>query len=198
MNRDHYAIGYAAGMNFLSSFNPALFCTFSALLVYNQCPVFDRLSYHVLLVFALLALPMVFAGAPVQYWTTRYSCRNVVIISRAAEMATMLLGTLAILLIGRLSWWGSGSAMALHAIPLLIIILLLGAEYTVYRPALKCYTAEMVQRNHLPWASAGTEAAGFLGISSGGVIALVCALLRLRPGPAHHHGVWIGNRGIPG
>ena len=177
MNRDHYAIGYAAGMNFLSSFNPALFCTFSALLVYNQCPVFDRLSYHVLLVFALLALPMVFAGAPVQYWTTRYSCRNVVIISRAAEMATMLLGTLAILLIGRLSWWGSGSAMALHSIPLLIIILLLGVEYTVYRPALKCYTAEIVQRNHLPWASAGTEAAGFLGISSGGVIALATFMI---------------------
>ena len=73
----------------------------------------------------------------------------------------MLLGTLAILLIGKLSWWGSGSTMALHSIPLLIIILLLGVEYTVYRPALKCYTAEMVQRNHLPWASAGTEAAGF-------------------------------------
>ena len=71
MYRDHYAIGYAAGMNFLSSFNPALFCTFAALLIYNQCPIFDRLSYHVLLVFALLALPMVSAGAPVQYWTTR-------------------------------------------------------------------------------------------------------------------------------
>ena len=166
MNRAPNAIGYAAGMNFLSSFNPALFCTFSALLIYHESPLFDRLSYHVLLVFALLALPMVTAGPPVQYWTTRYSCRNVVILSRAAEMLTMLLGALAILLI-----------RTLHAMPLLIIILLLGIEYTIYRPALKCYTAEMVRKNLLPWASAGTEASGFLGISSGGIIALATFII---------------------
>ena len=176
MNRDSYAIGYAAGMNFLSSFNPALFCTFAALLIYNQCPLFDWLSYHVLLVFSLLALPMVIAGAPVQYWSARYSCRNVVIISRAAEMATMLLGIPAILLVGNSSWWTSGGQY-LRAIPLLIIILMLGMEYTIYRPALKCYTAGTVHKNHLPWASAGTEAAGFLGISSGGVIALATFLI---------------------
>ena len=134
MNRDSYAIGYAAGMNFLSSFNPALFCTFAALLIYNQYPLFDWLSYHVLLVFALLALPMVIAGAPVQYWSARYSCRNVVIISRAAEMATMLLGIPAILLIGKSFWWTSGGQY-LRAIPLLIIIRMLGMEYTISRPA---------------------------------------------------------------
>ena len=164
--RDPYAIGYAGGTNFLSSFNPALFCTFAALLIYHNAPLFGKLSYHVLLVFALLALPMLLAGAPVQYLTARYSCRNIVILSRAAEMVTMLLGTLAVYLIG-----------SLHAMPLLLIILLLGTEYTVYRPALKCYTAGMVRKPALPWGSAATEAAGFLGISSGGIIALATFLI---------------------
>ncbi|MBO4633044.1 MAG: AMP-binding protein, partial [Lentisphaeria bacterium] len=164
--RDPYTIGNAAGINFLSSFNPALFCSFAALLIYHSVPLFGKLSYHVLLVFALLALPMLFAGAPVQYLTARYSCRNVVILSRAAEMVTMLLGTVVILLLD-----------TLHAVPLLIIILMLGIEYTIYRPALKCYTAEMVNKPALPWASAATEAAGFLGISSGGVIALATFLI---------------------
>ena len=164
--RDPYTIGYAAGTNFLSSFNPALFCSFAALLVYHADPLFGKLSYHMLLVFAILALPMLFAGAPVQYLTARYSCRNVVILSRAAEMITMLLGTAAVLLL-----------KTLHAVPLLLIILLLGIEYAVYRPALKCYTAGMVRKPALPWASAATEAAGFLGISSGGIIALATFLI---------------------
>jgi len=166
MNINRNAIGYAAGMNFLSSFNPALFCTFSALVIFHENPLFSHQSYHVLLVFALLALPMVIAGAPVQFWTARYSCRNIVIISRAAEMATMLLGAAAVALL-----------KTLHAVPLLAVILLLGIEYTIYRPALKCYTAKMVRKNLLPWAGAGTEAAGFLGISSGGIIALATFLI---------------------
>ena len=163
--RDPYTIGYAAGVNFLSSFNPALFCSFAALLIYHVNPIFGKLSYHVLLVFAVLALPMVLAGAPVQYLTARYSCRNVVILSRAAEMITMLLGALTILLNIR------------PAVPLLIIVLLLGIEYTFYRPALKCYTAGMVRKAALPWASAATEAAGFLGISFGGIIALATFMI---------------------
>lgn len=164
--RDPYAIGYSAGMNFLSSFNPALFCSFAALLIFHECPLFGKLSTHVLLVFAVLAVPMVLAGAPVQYWTARYSCRNVVILSRAAETLTMLLGSVCILLVKHLG-----------ALPLLLIVLLLGIEYTIYRPALKCYTVWAVRKGLLPWASAGTESAGFLGIGSGGVIAVATFMI---------------------
>ncbi|MBQ9336231.1 MAG: AMP-binding protein [Lentisphaeria bacterium] len=156
-----YTIGYAAGVNFLSSFNPALFCSFSALLIYYTNPLFSKLSFHVLLVFGIFALPLVISGAPVQYLINRFSCRNVVILSRAAEMITMLAGTVTMLLVPNY-----------YAMPLLPVILLLGIEYAIYRPALKCYTAEMVDKPFLSWSSAATEAAGFLGIGVGGVVAL--------------------------
>ena len=165
-NKDPYTIGYATGTNFLSSFNPALFCSFTALVIYYTHPIFGKLSNHILAVFAIFALPMLFAAAPVQYLTNRYSCRNVVIISRLLEMFTMLLGSVFILLID-----------TFHAVPLLLIVLVLGAEYALYRPALKCFTSGEVRKAALPWTSAAMEAAGFLGISSGGVIALATFLI---------------------
>ena len=161
VNKTPYNIGHAAGVNFLSSFNPALYCSFSALLIYYTNPLFGKLSFHVLVVYAIFALPLVVSGAPAQYLMNRCSCRNVVILSRAAEMITMLAGTVTMLLVPDF-----------YAMPLLAIILLLGIEYAFYRPALKCYTAEMVRKPLLSWSSAAVEASGFLGIGVGGVVAL--------------------------
>lgn len=157
-----YTIGCAAGSNFFSSFNPAFFCSFAALLLHQVHPVFDKLGYDVLLIYALFSLPLLFTGIPEHYLTTRYSCRNVIAFARASEFLTMLAGTAVIWLAPTVS----------HPLPLLIIVLLMGVEYAMYRPALKCYSAEMIRKSALPWASAATEGTTFFGISLGGMLAL--------------------------
>lgn len=169
MSRNSYTIGYAAGANVLSSFNPAFFCSFAALLIHQVNPVFNTLACNVLLVFTVFIAPLLFTGIPEHYLTTRYSCRNVVTFARFAEFLTMLLGTGAIAL-----------TPALQAGPLLAVVLLTGAEYAMYRPALKGYSAGMVGRSALPWASAATEAATFLGISLGGMLALAVFTIALK------------------
>ena len=158
--KDSYAVGYVAGTNFLSVLNPAFFCSCAAYLIHQTCPVFEQLPYTVLLVFSIFTLPLIFTGIPEHYLTTRYSCRNVVTFSRACEMFTMLLGTLFIFLLP-----------VVGAVPLLSVTAVLGIEYAMFRPALKCYTAEMVGKPTLSWASAATESTTFFGIGIGGVLA---------------------------
>ena len=144
-----------AGTNFLSSFNPAFFCTFTALLVFHDTAVFEKLAMSILFTFALFALPLLFTGIPEHYLTTRYSCRNVVTFSRFFECITAI------------------AAAAILALPdksaflFFLPVLLQGIEYAMYRPALKCYTAEMVPRHLLSKASALTEATTFFGIAAG-------------------------------
>ncbi len=191
-----------AGTNFLSSFNPAFFCTFTALLVFHDTAVFEKLAMSILFTFALFALPLLFTGIPEHYLTTRYSCRNVVTFSRFFECITAI------------------AAAAILALPdksaflFFLPVLLQGIEYAMYRPALKCYTAEMVPRHLLSKASALTEATTFFGIAAGassaawlyhvqtlfggcvfyaGLLSAILALYalilgtRLRPDPALKH-----------
>ena len=145
-----------AGTNFLSSFNPAFFCTFTALLVFHDTTVFEKLAMSILFTFALFAMPLLFTGIPEHYLTTRYSCRNVVTFSRFFECITAIMAAALLALPGKKS-------TVLYFLP----VLLQGIEYAMYRPALKCYMAEMVPRHLLSRASALTEATTFFGIAAG-------------------------------
>lgn len=168
---DSYTISVAGKTNFLSAFNPAFFCSYAALLIHHFNPLFEKQSYHVLLVFTIYTLPMLFTGIPVHYLTTRYSCRNVITFSRAFEALFLIPGTFFILFLP-----------SLHPFSLLLIVLLMGIEYAMYRPALKGYTAGMVSKGALSWASAVTEATTFLGIALGGGAAVFAFSLNLNYG----------------
>ncbi|MBR2365162.1 MAG: MFS transporter [Lentisphaeria bacterium] len=149
-----------ARTNFLSSFNPAFFCTFTALFVHYHNMLFDRLAMNVLFTYALFALPMLFTGIPVHYLTTRFSCRNVVTFSRFSEFFSATIAFFILLLAPKSSFL------------LFLPVVLQGIEYAMFRPALKCYAAEMVPRPLLSKASAATEAATFFGIAAGASTAI--------------------------
>jgi len=168
---DSYTISVAGKTNFLSAFNPAFFCSYAALLIHHFNPLFEKQSYHVLLVFAIYTLPMLFTCIPVHYLTTRFSCRNVITFSRAFEALFLIPGTVFIALLP-----------SMHSFPLLLVVLLMGIEYAMYRPALKGYTAGVVSKAALPWASAVTEATTFLGIGLGAGSAVFVFSLNLNFG----------------
>lgn len=156
-----YTISHLARTNFLSSFNPAFFCTFTALFVSQHDLLFDRLAMNVLFTYALFALPLLFTGLGEHYLTTKYSCRNVITFSRFFEFLTAISASVILAL-----------SMKNSAVLLFIPVLLQGIEYAMYRPALKCYTAEMLPGNLLSKASAATESVTFFGIAAGASTAI--------------------------
>ena len=157
-------IAAMAGTNFLSTFNPAFFGTFAALLIFQTNPIFSDLTHNVLFVFALYAVPLLFTGVPEHYLTTKYSRRNVVTFSRFFEALTGIWAVFAILFYPVLGRAG-----------LLSVVVIMGIEYAMYRPALKGYAAEKLPRHLLSWSCAITESTTFFGIVAGawmGVVAM--------------------------
>ena len=160
-DRKHFrTITLLAGTNFLSSFNPAFFCTFTALFVSGSALLFDRLAMNVLFTYALFALPMLFTGIPEHYLTTKFSCRNVVTFSRFFEFSSAIFATVLFALGVK------------NPVLLFFPVVLQGIEYAMYRPALKGYTAEMVPRPLLSRAGAATESVTFFGIAAGASAAI--------------------------
>lgn len=151
-----------AGTNFFSTFTPVFFCSFAAFLISRRDPVFARQAHNVLFVAALYTFPLLFTGTLAHYLSTRFSFRNVVMFSRAIEVLAALLGVVALLLFPYLG-----------RIPLLLVVLALGAIYSIYRPALKSYTSEKVAPEYLSRAAGITEGCTFFGIAAGVVVAVV-------------------------
>ena len=85
--------------------------------------------------------------------------------SRAIEVLAALLGVVALLLFPYLG-----------RMPLLLVVLALGAIYSIYRPALKSYTSEKVAPEYLSRAAGITEGCTFFGIAAGVVVAVVAAV----------------------
>ena len=151
-----------AGVNLLSAFTSAFYCGVAALLISDAAPVFERQALNVLVVAAVFTAPILLAGFPAQFLNTRFSTRNVILFVKAGEV---LLGGAA-----AICWQGFRPGDS--RLPLFAVAALLGAGYSIYRPALKCFSAAALPRRSLSWASALTECATFLGI----VVGTVCAV----------------------
>ncbi|MBO5761925.1 MAG: MFS transporter [Lentisphaeria bacterium] len=177
---DTNIISLLAWTNFLSSFNPAFFCTFTALFVSHHSLMFDTLAMNVLFTFALFAVPLIFTGIPEHYLTTRFSCRNVVTFSRFFEFFSSILAAIIFTCPFKNS-----------VILLFLPVLLQGIEYAMYRPALKGYAAEMVPRHLLSKASGTTECGTFSGIAAGATAAIWLSFLEnLFGGPEYLAGLF--------
>ena len=177
---DTNIISLLAWTNFLSSFNPAFFCTFTALFVSHHSLMFDTLAMNVLFTFALFAVPLIFTGIPEHYLTTRFSCRNVVTFSRFFEFFSSILAAII-----------STCPFKNSVILLFLPVLLQGIEYAMYRPALKGYAAEMVPRHLLSKASGTTECGTFSGIAAGATAAIWLSFLEnLFGGPEYLAGLF--------
>ena len=160
----HSTIAAMAGTNFLSTLNPAFFGTFAALLIYHSNPIFQGLAHNIFFVFALYAVPLLFTGVPEHFLTTKYSRRNVITFSRFFEAIT---GFFSIFIL--FFYPGIGR------IGLLCVVVVMGIEYAMYRPALKGYAAEKLPKHLLSWSCAITESTTFFGIVAGawlGILAI--------------------------
>ncbi len=151
-----------AGTNFLSVFNLFFFCAYATLRIYHNQPLFEQQAMNMLFVAGLFALPLLFTGLPAQFLNTRFSTRNVIVFAKAAEILLMLAGMIALA--------GMKSA---GVMPVLTAIVLLGVDYSIYRPALKTYSASALPKAMLSWTSGVTESATFFGI----VVGTVCAVV---------------------
>ena len=164
-----------AGTNFLSACNPVFFCTLAALWINLHYPFFERQVLNVIFVSAVYTSPLLVTGFFAHYLNTRFSTRNVIVFSKAAEIVLALLGALTFWIPGRSC---VGFMLAAAA--------LLGAEYSIYRPALKIYTAGKSSRLELSRNGAAVEAATFAGIVIGTVTAVLVfnlsELCHSRPG----------------
>ena len=164
-----------AGTNFLSACNPVFFCTLAALWINLHYPFFERQVLNVLFVSAVYTSPLLVTGFFAHYLNTRFSTRNVIVFSKAAEILLALLGAL--------TFWIPGKSCVGF---MLAAAALLGAEYSIYRPALKIYTAGKNSRLELSRSGAAVEAATFAGIVLGTVTAVLVfnlsELCHSRPG----------------
>ncbi|MDD3886033.1 MAG: MFS transporter [Victivallaceae bacterium] len=161
LSRPHFAA--VASLNLISSFNPVFFCTVAALLIYRDMPIFERQALNVLLVAALYTTPFLLTGALAQYLNTRFSVRNVVLFTKAAEVVVALAGVICLM----------SPDSGIDAVVLLAASVGFGFIYSIYRPALKIYTAATTPAEKLPLICAVTESATFFGIVAGVVLAVV-------------------------
>lgn len=164
---DRSCMFHAGAVNFLSAFTPAFFCTFSAMAIHHVLPVFPWMSTDILLTFGIFTLPMLFSPIPVHYLTMRFPKRNVVVFSRFFEVLLMLAGTFALNGLSPVKGFSGPGVL-----PLFGTVLFMGAGYAVFRPALKIYLAQELEKKALPRCSALTESTTCFGISFGGMMAL--------------------------
>ena len=151
-----------AGTNFASAFNPVFFCTLAALYFNIHHPFFDRQALNVLFVSAVYTAPLLVTGALAHYLNTRFPTRNVIFFAKLAEMAVAG--------VGASSFW---LAVPFNIWLVLAAAALMGAEYSIYRPALKVYTAEKSGVRELSRIGAAVEATTFAGIVLGTVTAVL-------------------------
>ena len=109
--------------NFLSAFNPVFFCTLVALWINLNYPFFGRQVLNVLFVSAVYTSPLLVTGGFAHYLNTRFSTRNVIVFTKAAEILLALFGALTFWIPGR------------NCVGFMLAAALLGAEYSIYRPA---------------------------------------------------------------
>ena len=164
------SIAGLALLNFFSSFSPVFFCTWVARTLSGAGMLFgDRVILNVLLVAAVFTAPLLLTGVLSHYFCTRFASRNVLLVSKAAELGIMLLGV----------------AAALPETPsaplLLSVVALYGADYSFYRPALKQYAAFAVPKPLLATLTGRVESMTFLGIA----LATVGAVGAYEIGAAH-------------
>ena len=155
--------GILGGVALLSALIPVYVCAYAALLINEKVPVFNRQALNVLLVAAAYTVPFLFTSVFCQFLCTRFSARNVVVFSRAVEIFLVLASAFFLAPIKRL-----GPA------PLLIFAGCLGVVFSFYRPALKIYLADAIDKKELSRTTGIIEAMTFLGIIIGTVSAVFC------------------------
>ena len=161
---------YAWGMNFCASFNPVYLCALAALMLFRDAPLFERQALNVLVVSALYTLPWLCSSAASHYFLNRYSARNVLFYTRVVEIIVTFGAALVINYTPRIGF-----------IPFAAIVLLLGLLLSVYRPALKVFTASSVSRPQLAGFCAAVESATFLGILSATFLAVFALYFKAQP-----------------
>ena len=166
-----------AATNFLTAFNPAFFCTLAALYINLHSPICHRQALNVLFVAAVYTAPLLVTGVLAHYLNTRFATRNVIVFCKAIEILLTAFGTVAFVIPGasRVSFLLAAAAM-------------LGAEYSIYRPAIKMYIAENYGVQRLSRAGAAVESTIFAGI----VLGTVTAALVFRVSELCHERPWIG------
>ena len=158
MNEEKKFAGYWSVfcMNFCSSFNPVYFCTLTAICFFRETPVLSRQSYNVLMVAAMYALPWLFSSALTKYFLGKFSSRGVIVYCKLAEIAVALLAVIFSLFTVKTGY-----------IPLFAVAVLMGLSYSICRPALKTYAAEMVKLPMMARFAAAVECGTFIAIASG-------------------------------
>ena len=147
-------------INLFSAFNPVYFCTLTAICFFRETPVLFRQSYNVLMISALYALPWLFSSALSKYFLTKFSSRGVVVYCKLAEISVAIMAVVFSALTGKMGY-----------IPLFAVAVLMGLSYSIYRPALKTYAAEMVKLKSMARFAAAVECATFAAIALGTVLA---------------------------
>ena len=156
------SLAAVAGTNFLSAFNPVFYCTLVALYINMYHPFFSRQALNVLFVSAVYTAPLLVTGVLSHYLNTRFSSRNVIVFGKALEILFAAFGAAAFWIPGDLC---VGFMLAAAA--------LMGGEYSVYRPALKNFTAKHNSVHELSRAGAAVESTTFGGIVAGTVTAVL-------------------------
>ena len=153
------SISCLSWLNFFSSFSPVFFGSWVARTLTDAGLLFgDRMILNVLCAAGIFTLPLVLSGVLTHYCCTRFASRNVLLISKIAEVCIMLLGVAAAL-------------PEKAGYRLLAVMLVYGVSYAIYRPALKQYIAFAVSKTELSRAIGKVECMTFLGI----VLGAVCA-----------------------
>lgn len=171
------SLAAVAATNFCTAFNPAFFCTLAALYINLHSPFFHRQALNVLFVSAVYTAPLLVTGVLAHYLNTRFATRNVIVFCKGIEIMLAAFGTIAFRIPG-----ATGVSL------LLATAAMLGAEYSIYRPALKMYIAERNDVHRLSRAGAAVESTIFAGI----VIGTVTAVLVFKLSEVCHERPWIG------
>lgn len=159
------------GVNFFSVFNPVFLCTLLGYFIAGNHPVFERHIYNIFVVAGVYVLPLLFTSAFVQYVTSAFAVRNVLVFTKIGEAFVTVFTAICLI-----THSVTGDFIALAG------IMLLGAAFSFYRPSLKIYISEMLPRSELSRAAAATECSTFAAIFTGVISAVLCARFNPWPG----------------
>ena len=171
------SLAAVAGTSFCSAFNPVFFCTLAALYINLHYPFFRRQALNVMFVSAVYTAPLLVTGMVAHYLNTRFATRNVIVFCKGIEILLAVFGALTFHISGP-----TGVSLMLAAAAMM------GAEYSIYRPALKIYIAERNGVHKLSRAVAEVESATLFGI----VIGTFTAALVFNFSEFCHERPWIG------
>lgn len=161
-----------SGVNLYSTMNPVLWCGMTAFELERCYPGwFRRPASFVLLVAVCFVLPMLFNTRISSYLMARFPCRNIVSCAKVAELMTALF----LLMIYPLLPPAALLAM------LALTTMLLGIEYALYRPALRCYMAATLPKTKLSEAVGKVQGAALLGAGSGVILACAGRVFGVNP-----------------